>query len=361
MKIAIVHDQFLYFGGAERVLLALIHMYQSSDVYTAFVTPKNRDVIKQYTKGKITTSPFDAWPFAHTRPDIYKPLLFVWWEHLDLSEYDLVISSSHSFSSKSVIVSRPSVHVSYIHTPPRYLWGEYSETRWLQKPLTKFLLFPLFTWLRYKDKIGAKRPDVLIANSKTVQARIKKYYGLDSIVVYPPIEIPSKHSKKNPRYYLCVSRLVKQKGIALAIKACNELKEALVIVGTGAQEKYLRSIAGLTIRFLGFMPDNKMAGIYSGARALIYPAIEEDFGLVPLEAMAHGVPVIGFKSGGVKETVIEGKTGIFFERWTKRGLIDAIKRFQQKKLLARNCRKQAEKFSKECFNKKIHQLVSTHE
>lgn len=361
MKVAIIHDHFLYFGGAERVLLAFLKMHPTSDVFVAFVGSKNRNILKRYTSGKIITPPFDAWPFAHSRPDIYKPLLYIWWESIDLSQYDLIISSSHSFSSKSVIASPRSLHISYIHTPPRYLWGEYSETRWIQKPVMKYILSPLFTWLRYKDKMGATRPDILVANSKNVQTRIHKYYGRDSYVVYPPVEIPQKLPKRNPRYFLCVSRLVKQKGIELAICACNELKEALVIVGTGAQEKYLRSIAGSTIQFLGFVPDKDMTSVYAGAKALLYPSIEEDFGLSPVEAMAHGVPVIGFKSGGVKETIIEGKTGIFFKERTKRSLVDAIKRFQNKKISALDCRNQARKFSKIRFNKEIHQLVSTHE
>lgn len=358
MNTAIIHDHFLNFGGAERVLLNFLKLYPSADVYLAFASPQNRKVLEHHTRGRIIVSLFDKCPLSHCYPDIYKPLLFCWWEHLDLRQYDVVISSSHSFSSKSVITHKNQLHISYVHTPPRYLYSEYNELQILRKPIIRFILFPLMNWMRKKDFQGAQRPDILIANSKNVQARIKKYYKRDSELVYPPVEIPKTLSKRRPQYYLCMSRLVKQKGIELAIRACNELKESLVIVGSGAQEKYLRSIAGPTIIFLGFVPDKQMNHIYAGAKALIYTSIEEDFGLVPLEAMAHGVPVIGYKSGGVEETIINGSTGIFFNDWNVASLVKTIYAFDAPKFSFVACLKQAKRFSSNRFKTAMILLIS---
>lgn len=357
MNIAIIHDVFIEFGGAERVLLALLDLYPTADVYIPLFRNDRRVEIHQHTKGKIITSYFNFIPFIHSASIVLKPLLYLYWETLDLKEYDLVISSSHSFSSKSVITGPNTLHVSYIHTPPRYLYAEYNETRILHHPMMQMLLSPLLSWLRVRDFIGAQRPDVLIANSKTVQARIKKYYRRDSTVIYPPVQIPKKLRKRNPQYFLCVSRLAKQKGIDLAIFACNDLRERLVIIGEGGQEKYLRSIAGPTIEFWGRVPDEQMAPVWAGAKALIYPSIDEDFGIVPVEAMAHGVPVIGHNSGGTKETVVDGKTGVLFEKWTTVELIRTLKKCKNMNTPTKMIQNYAARFSSIIFNKNIHTFL----
>lgn len=360
MKVAVVHDHFLYFGGAERVLLTLLTVYPRADVYLAFATQDNIALLKKHTAGKITTSPFNRFLVGQRLADWFKPPLYFWWESLDLSSYDLVVSSSHSFSAKSVITGPEALHVSYIHTPPRYLYTEYNETRVLRHPFVKIFLSPLLSWLRIRDFIGAQRPDVLVANSKTVQTRIKKYYRRESTIVYPPVDIPKKIPKRSPKYFLCVSRLSKQKGIDLAIQACNKLKEPLMIVGAGSQGTYLRSIAGFTIRFKEWVPDERMQEVYSGAKALIYPSIEEDFGMVPIEAMAHGVPVVGYNSGGVRETVIEGKTGVLFSDRSVIGLADAIKRFYARLWSPSLLRRHAEKFSKKEFKRRLKKIIKSH-
>lgn len=360
MRVAIIHDVFIEFGGAERVLLALLDMYPTADVYTPLLREKNRVELHRHTKGKIVSSCLNDIPFVHSASILLKPLLYLYWEQLDLKEYDLVISSSHSFSSKSVITSPHTLHVSYIHTPPRYLYTEFNETQILKRPFFRILLSPLLSWLRVRDFIGAQRPDILIANSKTVQARINKYYRRDSLVIYPPVCIPNKLSKRKPQYFVCVSRLARQKGIDLAIKACNQLKERLVIVGEGAQEAYLRSIAGQTIEFWGNVPDENMTKVWAGAKALIYPSIEEDFGIVPVEAMAHGVPVIGHMSGGTAETVIYGSTGIFFDQRSVEGVMDAMKKFRKENFSPRVCRMQAEKFSYNRFIDHMGKLIKLH-
>lgn len=357
MKVAVVHDVFIESGGAERVLLALLDLYPKADVYIPLLREDRRRELRQHTKGKIVSSGLNSIPFIHSASLLLKPLLYLYWEQLDLSTYDLVISSSHSFSSKSVITGPNTLHISYIHTPPRYLYTEFNETQVLRRPWLRILFSPLLSWLRVRDYIGAQRPDVLIANSKTVQARIKKYYRRESVIIYPPVKIHKRLPRKDPRYFVCMSRLARQKGIDLAIRACNELNEQLVIVGEGSQEQYLRLIAGPTITFLGHVPDADMPKAWAGAKALIYPSIEEDFGMVPVEAVAHGVPVIGYKSGGTIETVIDGKTGILFSEFTTQSLINAMKRFSKTHFFVETMGKHASLFSEHRFYKKIAQLI----
>ncbi|MBI5620169.1 glycosyltransferase [Candidatus Gottesmanbacteria bacterium] len=360
LRVAVIHDALLYMGGAERVFSAILRLYPTADVYTAFLVPELRGWVSRYTSGNVFVSPFDRIPYIRRFADWFKPAILFWWESLDLSSYDLIISSSHSFSAKSVIVPDGVTHVSYVHTPPRYMYNEYNESRWTRHPLVKFLLKPVFFWMKKKDYIAAQRPDVIIANSKTVQQRIKRYYSRDSVVIYPPIYVPPKAvlRDRKPTYFLCVSRLVKQKGIDLAIRACDELKLPLVIVGTGPQEAYLRSIAGPTVIFLGFVSDDKMAEAYRKARALLYCSRDEDFGMAPVEAMAHGVPVIGYSSGGVRETVADGKTGTLFSRYSASYLEQSIKIFLMRSWSAEACRRQATRFSERRFANEFIKIVS---
>ena len=306
MRVAIIHDSFLYLGGAERVSMALLGMFPGADLYAAFLSGDVAQEIKPKVRGRIVVSPFNV-PFLTEKMASYlKPVIYHWWETLDLSAYDLIISSSHAFSSKSVVVPKKTIHVSYIHSPPRYLYGLSSQSSLF------FVLRPFLPYLRRKDVAAAQRPDMLVANSKTVQGRIKRWYHRESTVIYPPARIPRKLPTRRPSYYLCFSHLLKQKNIDLAIRACNTLQAPLVVVGGGPEERYLRGIAGPTITFLGILPDSKIDSVYSGAIALLYPSEDEDFGIVPVEAMAHGVPVIAYRSGGTTETVIEKKNRNFF-------------------------------------------------
>lgn len=358
LRVAVLHDALLYVGGAERVLAAILHLFPTADVYTAFLMPEMRSWIGRLTTGKIIVSPFDRIPYIRRFADWFKLPLHFWWESLDLSSYDLIISSSHSFSSKSIIVPTNVVHISYIHTPPRYLYDEYNETRWMRNPLIQLLLKPFLSWMRRMDYVAAQRPTILMANSKTVQKRIKKYYGRDSAIVCPPVVIPTRLLKGRRRYYLCVSRLVKQKGIDLAIQACNKLHVPLVIVGKGQEEANLRASAGPTVEFRGSVTDEKMAQVYAGAKALIFPAIEEDFGMVPIEAMAHGVSVIAYNSGGLRETVIDGKTGAMFNNHTIESLIGAIKRFEGLRFSQQYLIDYARQFSEKRFAQEFTNIVN---
>lgn len=358
-RVAIVHDALLYKGGAERVLWVLLRKFPSADVYTSFFAPSLRDEVQHLTGGRVFVSPFDRLPLARRFADWFKLPLFYYWESLDLSSYDLIISSSHSFSAKSIMAPAGTVHISYVHTSPRYLYDEYNETRWIRNPVVQTLLRPVFSWMRRKDYAAAQRPNILTANSKTVQQRIKRYYDRDSVVIYPPIRTPPKAvlNDRKPTYFLCVSRLVKQKGIDLAVRTCATLNLPLVVVGVGPQEKYLRSISGPTVKFLGFISDDKMANVYCKARALLYCARDEDFGMVPAEAMAHGVPVIAYNSGGVRETVIDRKTGVLFDDHTVESFIGAVKSFESLRFSKKFLLAHARQFSEERFMREFRRTV----
>lgn len=360
-KIAIVHDVFIENGGAERVLLALVSMFPGADVFVPLLSTNNRALLESKTTGKVFSSFFNYIPFIHSASILLKPFLYLYWENLDLSGYDLVITSSHSFSSKGVITSPSCLHLSYIHTPPRYLYAEFNETRVLKNKFFRILLLPLMSWLRQKDFIAAQRPDIVVANSLEVKQRIKKYYRRDAKVIYPPTSsfLPPKLQIRNQEYYVCFSRLAKQKGIDLIIKAFNRLGKKLVIVGKGAEEKYLKSIANTNIKFLGYVEDKDLTRIFSKAQGLVYASIEEDFGIVPVEALSMGVPVLAFYSGGVKE-VLNKKVGMFFYERTELALVQAITEFEQKNFSPKACLSRAAFFSEKKFKNSIIKLINNY-
>ncbi len=358
MKVLIVHDVYEELGGAERVLDKLIKMYPSADVFIGLSNNNRIEMLKKKTNGQVTVSRLSSiWPLSHASI-LLKPFLYLMWELRNFSEYDLIISSSHLYSAKSLISPPNTLHVSYIHTPPKYLYSEYNESRILRNKLFRVLLSPLLSWLRVMDFIGAQRPDVLIANSEIVRKRIKKYYRRDSVVIYPPVTIPASLPKTiKQKYYLCLSRLTEQKGIDLAVRACSQANLPLVVVGEGSEMTYLKSIAGPSVHFLGRIPDNELAHIYAGAKALIYCSIDEDFGIVPVEAMGYGVPIIGFRSGAISETVIHGKTGVLFTDFSREGLLDAIVQLESLKVKVKVCRNQAKKFTDDNFARSIRMSV----
>lgn len=359
-KVAIIHDSFLYIGGAEKVLLVLLKMFPKADVYIPLIRQKYSKLIQKKTKGQLITTPFNKFLFCEKYASFLKPLILLYWESLDLFKYNLVISSSHSFSSKLVKTSPKTLHLAYIHTPPKYLYPEFNEMQAINKQPLKFMLSPFLSILRQLDYKGAQRPDILIANSKVVQKRIKRYYQRSSLVIYPSVKMPNKKtaiSKKTKKYYLCFSRLVKQKGTQLAIKTSNDLKYPLVIVGKGPEEKRLKKIAGPAIKFKGFLANNQISKIYSQTKALINCSIDEDFGMTAVEAMAHGIPVIAYKSGGITETVVHKKTGLLFNNFSIASLKQSILKFEKMKFHHKTCRTRAEKFSEKIFIRKFSKLI----
>jgi glycosyltransferase involved in cell wall biosynthesis len=260
---------------------------------------------------------------------------------------------------RGVKVEKPAVHICYIHHPPRNLYG-YATGSDLQKYwFVRVYATVINFYLRHYDFATAQRVDYFVANSKETARRVEKFYRRDSIVIYPPVEVASKtqNQKSKKEYFLSVGRLTYAKRLDLAIEACNKLKLPLKIVGSGKEEEYLRSIAGPTIEFVGGVSDEELDRLYAGARAFIFCALDEDFGMVPVEAMGHGVPVIALAQGGVLETVLDKKTGILFKEPTVDSLLTAIKQFNKLKIKSKNCITQAKKFSKSRFQKELRAFV----
>lgn len=358
-KIAIIHDSLTDFGGAERTLFSLLKIFPKADLYTSLLEGQLGREIKKTFKGQIFFSKLSNFNLITSYPSFFKPYFYhYYWSKLNLNVYDLVISSSHSFCANWVKVKNK--HISYIHTPPRFLYEEFNEMNWLRHPIIKKAIDPYFAYLRKKDKEKVQKINLMITNSKNVQNRIKKYYDRDSQVIYPPVKLPkkiTKSSKIKKTHYLFFSRLVKQKGIELVIKAFNLSRKPLLVVGTSQQAQKWQKMAKSNIKFLGFVSDQKMPDIYAQSKALVYASIQEDFGLVPVEAMSYGLPVIAYRDGGVKETVIEQKTGLFFRKYDEKALNEVIEQFEKMNFSKENCLKQAKKFSEQRFAKEIIELI----
>lgn len=357
-RVAIIQDSLTHVGGAEKVFLLFLSMYPEADIYIGISNNKLSNLMKKKIRGAFFTSLLTKFDFSERWLSYFKPLIYMYWKTLKLSNYDLVITSSHSFSSKSVRVPKKCFHVSFIHTPPRYLYEERNELLWIKKFPWSILLFIPLQLIRWLDYIDAQKPHVLVAPSNTVQSRIKKYYDRDSIVVHPPCSFPKNYIKKEGEYFLTVSRLVKQKGTELAIKACIILREKLIVIGKGPEESFLRRISNKFIFFKGFASNTELALYYQRAKALIYCSHEEDFGMVPIEALAHGVPVLAFGSGGVSETVINGKNGFLFREYSVDDLIEIIKSFSKTKINPAVCQKSVRDFTKEKFIRVFSKITS---
>ena len=251
-------DSSLIYGlgnrfSTQKMIDDAIKQNPKADVYIPVISKKFKKQLTTKIIGETHDSVFSKLPLLHTHTfsSLLKPLLIIYWETLNLEKYDIVISSSHSFSSKSVNVPKKTKHISYIHTPPKYLYDELNQMNWIKIFPFKIILWPIISLLRKYDYYSAQKADLLIANSKNVQQRIKKYYNRKSIVIYPPHnQAPKKFKKNKDKYFLFFSRLEKQKGVELVVKTCSKYNIPLVVVGTGSQEKYLKKIAGKTITIL---------------------------------------------------------------------------------------------------------------
>ncbi|OGE18303.1 hypothetical protein A2769_03990 [Candidatus Daviesbacteria bacterium RIFCSPHIGHO2_01_FULL_37_27] len=376
MKVALVHDYLREYGGAERVLEVLHEIYPEAPVYVAYY---NEDAL--VTKGDafrgwdIRSSWLKYLPFANKLISpfrIFAPFIF---RNFDLSEYDLVISSCNIYFSKAVKVKKGALHLSYIHTPPRYLYGYATSYNYKKHWWSRIGGEIANHFLRIVDYEVSQRPDILIANSKNVAERIRKFYRRDSVVIYPPVILsetkdiyssPSpQNDKKKKSYFLTVGRLVRGKGIDLIIEACGKLRLPLKVAGSGPEfENFKFQISNFkfkNIELLGAVSDGELVGLYTAAKATILASEDEDFGIVPVESMVAGTPVIAPRAGGYMETIIDGKTGTLFEidsgQVTVESLINGIKRFNEFNFKPEGCRKQAEKFSKERFKKEVIELI----
>lgn len=365
MKIALVHDYLREYGGAERVLEVLHEMYKDAPIYTSFIDLKAMGKHANRFKG-WDIRPSWVQKFWLMRKWI-SPLRFLApkiWESFDLSGYDVVISSSGWFMCRGV---KAPFQICYIHHPPRNLYGYPTGSTYQKYFVVRLYASIINFFLRHYDYETAQKVNYFIANSKETARRVEKFYRRESTVIYPPVEIERRTQNlminKKQSYYLTVGRLAWSKQTEIIIEAANALKLPLKIVGTGPEEKRLQDIAGPTIDFLGSVSDHELADLYRGAKATIFAALDEDFGIVPVESMAAGTPVIGLAQGGVVETVVDGKTGVLFVEPTVESLMEAIRKFD--KIYKTNesnktyveCVKQAEKFSKERFQKEMREFV----
>jgi len=355
MKIAIVTDWLTNYGGAESVISAFHDLYPDAPVYTTIYKPE-----KMRELGKlpdVRTSYLDKIPGA--KHQWLLSLMPTAVEMMDLDEFDVVLSSCHSVS-KGVITKPNTLHISYCHTPMRYAWESWDfETR--LKKFPKFLhpkIRKEIEKIREWDYCAAQRVDSYIANSSHIGQQIKKHYERDSHVIYPPVHTEKFTPIKNPAesYYFSVGRLIPYKKFDLLVETFNELDKKLIIAGTGPELDKLRKMAGPNVEVLGYVSDKKLLDLYANCKAFLFPQIE-DAGIVPLEAMACGRPVIALNRGGSLDTMIDGKTGVFFKDQTIKSLKAAIKKFEKMKFAPDFIRKHAEKFDVEHFKKKIREYV----
>lgn len=355
-KVALVHDYLVQDGGAERVLAALQELYPEAPTFVLIHDPAKSH--EQFRGRKIMTSFLDRWPLSHRAYQWYLPLMPMAVEHLDLTGFDLVISSSSSFA-KGVIAAPESLHICYCHTPTRFLWQErLGYLNDLPQPrVMRTLLPPLLHQLRQWDRLAAERPDVMLTNSETSRARIKRYYGRDAEVIHPPVE-PSRMplADRPSAFWLAGGRLVGYKRFDLVVKAFAKLNLPLKMFGIGPEMRKLRTIAGPKTEFLGQITDAQKAELYRDAIGFISPQIE-DFGITVVEAMMAGRPVITYGKGGGKETVVDGVTGIHLEQQTWEDIGDAVIRFEASRFDPKIIRAHAETFSVERFKRQMRAYV----
>lgn len=361
MKVALVHEFLTQYGGAERVLDCFLEIWPDAAIHTLVYDQEKMGEF--YDKYKIKTS------FVQKLPS-FPPAGYKWYltlfpkaiESFDLSEYDLVISDSSAFA-KGVLTKKPTRHICYMHTPTRYLW-QVTKEYLKDAPIPSFvrpIMPPFLNYLRKWDYRAAQRPEYIIANSKTVADRIKKFYSRDANeVIFPYVDTNKFVIQKGKKdYFLVAGRQEPYKKTELVIDAANKLGIKLIVVGGGTRIEQLKKKAQKNIRFVGRVSDNKLADLYANCIAFIFPP-EEDAGITPLEAMACGRPVIAYGKGGALESVIEGVTGEFFAEQSVECLSNVIKKFDPSEYNSQIIRNHAKKFDKEIFKEKIIKFINKH-
>lgn len=360
MRIALVHDYLVQYGGAERVLECFSELFPYAPIYTLVY---NKKLMHGVLEGKnIKTSFIQKFPFSSKYHRIFPQFMPSAIEQFDFSAYDIVLSDSSSYA-KGVITGLDTLHICYMHTPMRYAWDDcqkYTHDFYFPSLIKKMIPF-FMNYIRIWDRLSIERVDKLIANSNFVAKRIKKYYKKDSLVIYPPVNfenfsISKKKQSNEEGYFLMVGRLIAYKRFDIAIRAFNELGLKLKIIGRGPEIKRLKKMAGPNIEFLGRLTDQELAEHCSECQAFIFPQ-EEDFGIVAIEAMASGRPVIAYRGGDIPEHLEDGKTGIFFENQKSEDIVAAVKKFQGIKFDSEYIRESARKFDKSVFKAKIKEYI----
>jgi glycosyltransferase involved in cell wall biosynthesis len=356
-RIAIVHDYLIQYGGAERVLDELHAIWPDAPVMVAIHDPSR--IPAHYRNWDIRASWLSRLPVFKRKHQALLTLYPQAFESFDLQDYEVVVSSSSGFAH-GVLTGPQTVHVCYCHSPPRFLWDyhAYARREGLGR-LARAIIAPKLASLRTWDRTSAERADAWVSTSRTVQDRIAKFYGKPSTIIQPPVDV-SRFDVGDGRggYYLMLMRLVGWKRPEIVVEACTRLGLDLVVAGDGRSESHLRRIAGPTVRFVGRVDDFAMRKLYADCKAFILPS-EEDFGIAPLEAMASGRPVIAYGRGGVLDTVVPGKTGLFFAEQTAESVAEVLHGFDACAFNPYEIRRHVEQFDSVNFRARFRQHVET--
>ena len=366
MKVALVDDFMTVDGGAQKVMRVLHDMWPEAPVYTVTYFPEKFD--PPLEDWDIRTSFVSKFPFSRKLEQQYKLFYQQAVETFDMSGYDLVISNTYAGYSKGVIVDPGALNISYIHTVPRFLWGyrtsRHERVNWLYR---KLILPPLEHYWRIWDRQTSVRPDVLMSNSRNIASRVQKAYRRNSEVLYPPVEISEllKLEPKKEDYFIYFGRLEKYKCVDMAIRACVAAGEKLTIVGTGVYEgelkKLVTSLDGNDmVTFTGWVSDEERNRLIAGAKAFVFPGPDEDFGIVLVESLAAGTPVIAFDAGGAGEILENGKTGVLLEEFDQELFGKAVAEFDPSSYSVDDCRERATEFDVPVFKKRLTQLIEKH-
>ena len=359
MRVALVHYWLVGMRGGEKVLEELCLMFPQADIFTHVHDRSRTSAL--INRHRIITTYISRLPFARKLYQRYLPFMPSALEELDLSGYDLVISSE-SGPAKGVITHPDAVHICYCHSPMRYLWDQYATYRANAGPLTRWVMSLTMPSLRAWDTASAARVDRFIANSGFIARRIAKAYRREAEVIFPPVDLDAFAIVPEPSrdFYFCIGQLVPYKRVDLAVAACTKLGRKLVVVGAGKEEARLRAMAGPTIEFRGWASDADLKGLYANCSAVLFPG-EEDFGIVPLEAMASGRPVIAYGSGGALDTVVPGETGLFFETQTVDDLVATLLRFEaiEGDFQPAALRRHAQGFGRDVFRRRLRAYIDT--
>jgi glycosyltransferase involved in cell wall biosynthesis len=349
-RVAIVHEWLTIPGGSEDVVIELLKMFPEAELFTTIYDPSPwPELIKDRA---VHASFLNRIPGARRHYPKLLPLMNRAFRSFDLSGFDLVLSSNHA-CAKNVRTPPGALHVCYCHTPMRYAWEEGFLEGELGR-VTRLLIRPLLGWLRRQDLKGSRGPDLFVANSRHVEARIERFYGRTAEVVHPPVDVAHYLDlERAPRdFYLVFGRVVPYKRVDLAVAACAQTGRSLKVAGGGRALEAVRALASEGVELLGRVSETERDELLSGARALLFPG-EEDFGIVPVEAQAAGVPVIAYGVGGAAESVLDGRTGVLFDEQTVAGLTAAIERFEGLRLNGDQARENARRFGRDRFRGEI--------
>lgn len=367
VSVGIIADWLVTFAGSEKVIAEFIKLYPHADIYSVvdFLSDESR---KKFYGKEATTSFIQRLPFAKKKYQQYLPLMPLAIEQLDVTGHDIVLSSSHAVA-KGVLTGPDQLHISYVHSPIRYAW-DFQHQYLRESGLNKGLKGKLARWFLHKIRIWDYRTahgvDHFIANSQFIARRIKKVYGRDADVIYPPVDVERFTLQENKEdFYFTASRMVPYKRIDLIVEAFSQMPDKkLVVIGDGSEMAKIKAKAGRNIEILGYQPDEVMQDYMRRAKAFVFAA-EEDFGITPVEAQASGTPVIAFGKGGVLETIRpygeKNATGVFFAEQTAESLIKAVRHFDkiQDSILPLDCRENALKFSGERFHNELDKYIKT--